>query len=208
MILWSIQIKLKQNNPQRVDAQEGFIVSFISNNQFTDPFEGQPPIKQALTAAIDTCESRPGHFIIMWSPKQGSLGSLSLSPCHCGNKVETGACPLGYSWWQVGPSHSEATHNAHSHSQSNRGTMGSLSEGRSGCLGEPVCWLSLHLKMTGGQDITKCARKLPACISCMLFMINTFIQTHSTVCARQILPLFPPPSLWLNTATQWWHPVN
>ncbi|KAI9518579.1 hypothetical protein NQZ68_035949 [Dissostichus eleginoides] len=29
------------------------------------PFEGQPPIKQALTAAIDTCESRPGHFFIM-----------------------------------------------------------------------------------------------------------------------------------------------
>lgn len=30
-----------------------------------------------------------------------------LVPHHCYNKVETGACPLGYSWWQVTPSNQQ-----------------------------------------------------------------------------------------------------
>lgn len=71
---------------------------FSNINQFTGIFERQPPIKQALTATIDTCESRPGHFIIIRPLKQGSLGGIPLSPCHCYNKVEIGAAPLGYGW--------------------------------------------------------------------------------------------------------------
>lgn len=88
------------------------ILSLIYNlYQFTGVSGGKPSIKPVLTAAIDTCESRPGHFIIMWSLKQGSLGSILLSPCHCYHKVETGAYPLGYNWWQASFSDSVAMHN-------------------------------------------------------------------------------------------------
>ncbi len=133
-----------------MDAPHVKGLSLISNiDQFTGIFEGQPPIKQALTATIDTCESRPGHFIIIWSLKQGSLGSIPLSPCRCYNKVETGACPLGYSWWQVSPSDS-ATHNALSQLPGPEGSMGSLSKKKSGCVQHPVYWPPLHLKLKGG----------------------------------------------------------
>lgn len=95
---------------------------------------GQPPIKRAPTAAVNTCESRPSHFIIIWSVEKGPLGGFLLSPCHCYNKVETGARPLGYGWWQVGPSDSAGTYNAPSHSEGPRGEhWGSLRLKKLGC---------------------------------------------------------------------------
>lgn len=130
----------------------GLLGLFLTLINSPASYEGQPPIKQALTAAIDTCESRPGHFII-WSVKQGSLGDIPLSPCHCFNKVETGACPLGYSWWQVSPSDSAATHNALSHSQGPEGTMGSLSLKKLGCVWRAPCILAAFTPEAGGFQV-------------------------------------------------------
>lgn len=107
---------------------------------------GQPPIKRAPTDAVDTCESRPGHFIIIWSVEQGPLGGFLLSPCHCYNKVETGARPLGYSWWQVGPSDSAATYNAPSQSEGPRGEQwGSLRLKKLGCACFPLTKMSCEV---------------------------------------------------------------
>lgn len=56
-----------------------------------------------LTTVVNTCESWPGSFIIIWLLKQGPLESTLLSLCHCYNRLKMGGLYPGL-WLVTGKS--------------------------------------------------------------------------------------------------------
>lgn len=166
----------------------------------------QTPTVKALTAAIDTCESRPGHFIIIWSPKQSSLEGIPLSLWQSrgrgfssGLQLVTGKT-LGFN------SNAQCPQSV----TRPRGNNGFTQSWKAGvCVRRLVCTLSWHQQLY----YIKSHQILALLVHFYLVLLFVFYmliqpQVHTLHCKAKVqssFQLLSPPSFWLNTATQWSH---